>query len=217
MLGLPLGNLQLVEVQPFGLPPLSLYPSDSSSEAISPESPHLDDSKDRLRWFYEEVHPHRVQLRSYLRKMFPSVHDVDDVVQESYLRIWKAATLKDIRHAKAFLFMIARRLAIDIVRRNKRSPFIPVKDVGQLFVSASDHSNDADNSELRKQEMQLLIEAIDSLPSRCREAFVLCQIEGMSQKEVAARLGIAESTVAVQSSRGLQRCEAFIRRRLDQI
>jgi RNA polymerase sigma-70 factor (ECF subfamily) len=149
--------------------------------------------------------------------MFPSVHDVDDLVQESYLRIWKAGAAKEIRHAKAFLFMVARRLAIDIVRRNKRSPFIPVKDIAQLFVLASDSTQDAANSELRKQEVQLLIEAIDSLPSRCREAFVLCQIEGMSQKEVAGRLGIAEGTVAVQSSRGLQRCEIFIRRRLEQI
>ena len=196
---------------------MSLSPSDSPSEAVAPESPCLDGSKDRLRWFYEEVHPHRVQLRSYLRKMFPSVHDVDDVVQESYLRIWKAGTVKEIRHAKAFLFMVARRLAIDIVRRNKRSPIIAVKDVGQLFVLASDATQDVANSELRKQEVQFLIEAIDSLPSRCREAFVLCQIEGMSQKEVATRLGIAESTVAVQSSRGLQRCEEFIRRRLEKL
>jgi RNA polymerase sigma factor (sigma-70 family) len=193
---------------------VSLSPTESSHEAVAPSPPCIDGPKDRLRWFHEEVHPHRIQLRSYLRKVFPSVHDVDDVLQESFLRVWKASAIKEIRYAKAFLFVVARRLAIDIVRRDRCSPFIPVTNVGQLFVSVTDKTPDAAWSENRKHELQLLVEAIDSLPARCREAFVLCQIEGISQKEVAARLGIAESTVAVQSSRGLQRCESFIRNRL---
>jgi RNA polymerase sigma-70 factor (ECF subfamily) len=167
-----------------------------------------------LRWFNDEVHPHNVQLKSYLRKVFPSVRDLDDVLQESYLRIWKTSAVKEIKHAKAFLFMVARRLAIDIVRRDRRAPFIPVKDVDQLFVTVSDGTPDSDGAENRKLELQLLIEAIDSLPTRCREAFVLCHVEGLPHKEVAARLGIAESTVAVQSSRGLQRCEIYVRNRI---
>jgi DNA-directed RNA polymerase specialized sigma24 family protein len=44
---------------------------------------------------------------------------------------------------------------------------------------------------------------------------VLCQLEGRPQREVAERLGLSENTVAVQSARGLQRCEEFVRRRLN--
>jgi len=50
---------------------------------------------------------------------------------------------------------------------------------------------------------------------RCREIFVLCQLEGLPQRVVAVRLGLSENTVAVQSARGLQRCEAYVRRRLN--
>jgi RNA polymerase sigma factor (sigma-70 family) len=187
-------------------------PVSSSANTASHCASCAGPSADRSRWFNDEVHPHSAQLKSYIQKVFPSVHDVDDVIQESYLRIWKASAVKEIRFAKAFLFTVARRLAIDIVRRDRRAPFIAVKDVNQLFVS--DKAADAGRVENYKQERQLLIEAIDSLPARCREAFILCQVEGLPQKEVAARLGIAESTVAVQSSRGLQRCEKFVRGRL---
>ena len=60
--------------------------------------------------------------------------DVDDVVQESYLRVWKARTTRPIESAKAFLFTVARRLALDFVRRKRRSPFLAVKDSEALFV-----------------------------------------------------------------------------------
>jgi RNA polymerase sigma-70 factor (ECF subfamily) len=167
---------------------------------------------EQARWFVDEVHPHDASLRAYLRAAFPSVREVDDVVQESYLRIWKTHAGTPIRSAKAFLFTVARRLALDLVRRRNRSPIIGVKDPGALFVL--DRARDACESASVAQEIQLLVEAIDSLPSRCREIFILCHIDGRTQKEVAARMSISENTVAVQSARGLQRCEQFVRRRL---
>ncbi len=168
---------------------------------------------DQASWFTKEVHPHDAQLKSYLRGAFPTVRDVEDVVQESYLRVWKARTTRPIQSAKAFLFAVARRLALDLVRRERRSPFVAVKDFEALFVStdAPDAAEAADHAE----DIQLLVAAIESLPARCREIFVLCQLEGRPQREVAERLGLSENTVAVQSARGLKRCEEFVRRRLN--
>lgn len=57
--------------------------------------------EDRSKWFKEEVHLHDGQLKSWLKGTFPSVRDVDDVVQESYLRIWKAKATEPINSAKA--------------------------------------------------------------------------------------------------------------------
>ena len=63
------------------------------------------------------------------------------------------------------------------------------------------------------EELQLLVAAIEQLPSRCREVMTLRKIDGLSQKEVAARLGIAEHTVEVHSRLGLQKCTEFFRQR----
>ena len=42
------------------------------------------------QWFVENVQPHESRLRSYLHSSFPQMGEVDDVVQESFLRVWKA-------------------------------------------------------------------------------------------------------------------------------
>lgn len=166
------------------------------------------------QWFSEEVYPHDAQLKSYLRGSFPAVRDIDDVVQESYLRIWKTRAAQPIRSAKAFLFTVARRIALDLVRRERRAPFVPVKDIETLFVSTD--APTASDAASTAGDVQLMVEAINSLPARCREIFLLCHLEGLPQRVVADRLGLSENTVAVQSARGLQRCEAFVRHRLNQ-
>ncbi len=57
-----------------------------------------------------------------------------------------------------------------------------------------------------------MIEAIQSLPERCRQIITLRKIYGLSQNEVAARLGISVHTVEVQGGIGLRKCIEFFRR-----
>ncbi|HVU33444.1 MAG TPA: RNA polymerase sigma factor [Opitutaceae bacterium] len=167
---------------------------------------------EHFEWFSHEVHAHDSTLKAYLRGAFPSIDDIEDVVQESYIRVWKIRALAPIRSAKALLFTVARHVALDLVRRHRCSPIVPVKDVNQLFVY-DDALGPFDRVAL-DHEIGILVEAIDSLPARCREIFILCQVQGLAQKEVAARLGLSKNTVAVQVARGLQRCERHVRRQL---
>ena len=171
-------------------------------------------ASDSARWFAEEVHPHDSQLKAYLRGSFPAVRDVEDVVQESYLRVWKARAAQPIASAKAFLFTVARRLAIDLVRSQRRSPIVAVTDLSRLFVL--DDARDASATAATADEIELLVEAVDSLPARCREIFILRKLQGVPQKDIAVRLGLSEQTVQVQAARGMRRCAEFFRRRLTQ-
>ena len=166
---------------------------------------------DPVRWFAREVHPHESSLRAYLRGAFPTVRDVDDVVQESYLRTWRARAVQPVRSAKAFLFRVARHVALDLVRRERRGPFEAVGDVEELQVA--DTQSDAPTSVETQEKIRLLADAIESLPRRCREVVILRKIQMRSQKEVAAHLGLAEKTIEAQLSRGLDRCEEFLRSR----
>jgi RNA polymerase sigma factor (sigma-70 family) len=180
---------------------------------VSPLPSSTDSSRalNQDRWFAEEVHPHDSQLKAYLRGSFPSVRDVDDVVQESYLHLWRRQLTAPIRSAKSFLFKIARNLAIDSLRHTRRSPYNGVADLAQLDVlDPKPHAADA---ACTHDEIECLLDAIESLPPRCREIVILRKLHGLSQKEIAARLGIAERTVEVQGTKGLDRCEEFLRRR----
>jgi RNA polymerase sigma factor (sigma-70 family) len=171
--------------------------------------PLSEHEPDRARWFLEEVHAHDSSLRAYLRGSFPLVRDVDDVVQESYARVWKARPSEPIRSAKAFLFRVARHLAIDWLRRDRVSPIDGVTDFADLCV-LDDRPSVAESACVR-EETGLLLAAIDALPSRCREIVILRKLRGLSQKEIAALLGLSEQTVQVQIARGVKKCDKFLR------
>jgi RNA polymerase sigma factor (sigma-70 family) len=158
----------------------------------------------------EQVHPHDSSLKAYLRGSFPAVHDVEDVVQESYVRVWKARAAQPIRSAKGFLFQVARRLALDILRHGRASPIDEGRDLAALSVFHHD-LNAAETASLLERK-RLLIDAVVALPARCREIVILRKLEDIPQKEVAARLGLSERTVENLLSRGVKRCENYLRR-----
>lgn len=166
-------------------------------------------SVEHSRWFSDAVHPHGSQLKAYLRRAFPSVRDVDDVVQESYLRIWRAKAAQPVRCAKAFLFKIARHLALDVIRHERRSPIDAVSDLSQLGV-LEDRLSLAEALDLQ-EKIEALTDAIASLPARRREIVVLRKIRCLSQSEVARQLNVSERTVENQLYRGTQQCEAYLR------
>lgn len=163
------------------------------------------------RWFAEQVHPHDAQLKAYLRSSFPAVRDVEDVVQESYLRILRSRAAQPIHSAKAFLFKVARHVALNLVDRQRASPVIVVGDLSGLPVL--DDRPGVVETVGKNEKLRVLVQALANLPPRCREIIILRKLKGVPQKDVAARLGIAEKTVEEQVARGVKRCEDYLRRR----
>jgi RNA polymerase sigma factor (sigma-70 family) len=178
----------------------------------TPIVPEPTPAPDQARWFAEEVHAHDAALKSYLRRSFPAARaEVEDVVQESYLRMWKVQATRPIQSAKNFLFTVARRLAIDGLRRNNISPVAAIPDLALLPVM--DSRPGVAETACTNDELALLAQAIHALPNRCREVMILRQIQGVSQKGIAQRLGLSELTVQTQVVQGLRRIEAFFRAR----
>lgn len=184
------------------LPPSPIIPSDESAEARAAE---------RARWFAAEVQPYRSSLREYVRAAFPTLGDAEDVVQESFFRLWRLKTETQIRSAKAFLFTVARNIALDTVRRARVSPVFAVPDLAALPVM--EEGADVRGAASRSEDVALLAEALQTLPPRCREIIILRKFQNLPQKEVAARLGISELTVQEQVYRGLRRMEKFLTKR----
>ena len=89
------------------------------------------------RWFMEEVQPHESSLRSWLRGGFPTLPDVDDIVQESYARLIRArqvGKVGKVGYAKAYLFTTARNAALNFFRRRKVVSIVGVADMAELSV-----------------------------------------------------------------------------------
>ena len=75
---------------------------------------------EQARWFAEQVLPHEGDLRGWLQARFPVLTDVDDVVQESYQRLLRVQATGPIANARAFLFVSARNVAFNQLRRLRR-------------------------------------------------------------------------------------------------
>ena len=163
------------------------------------------------RWFAEEVQPHEADLRVYLRRAFPSLLDIDDLVQETYARVFRAKTEGKIAEARPYLFSTARNAACDLFRRSRIISVtgladidrLPVVEEGPGVAESIDHAH----------ELAILHQAIGALPERCRQVLTLCKVYGLPHREVARRLGISEYTVNAQVALGVLRCRNFLRAR----
>lgn len=163
------------------------------------------------RWFAEEVQPHESSLRRYLRGVFPSLPDLDDLVQESYARLIRARAAGRVGYAKAFLFTTARNAALDFFRRRKVVAIDGVADLAALPVADDQpHAAEAIN---RQQELEMLAAAVRDLPERCRQVLTLRLMYAMPQKEIAAELRISEHTVKAQLAKGMRRCAEYFEAR----
>ena len=162
------------------------------------------------RWFAVEVQPHGPALRAYLSHQFPSLSEVDDLVQESFMRVLRAREKGVVRVPKALLFTSARHLALDAIRRQRVVQFDSMAEVtdSSVFIDGDDVAE----SVSRTQELDLLSKAIQSLPHRCRQVLTLRTAYGMSQKQIAAKLGITENVVEKKMAEGIRRCSAFFGR-----
>jgi RNA polymerase sigma factor (sigma-70 family) len=194
----------------FGLISIALIGMNQPPQPSAP-SACASGAADSSGWFASEVYVHDPQLKSYLRGSFPSVQDVDDVVQESYLRVWRARMLRPIGSAKSFLFTVARNVALKVLRKNSNAPFVPAFEITEL-VMGEEIPSGADAACVQER-IDLLADAVMTLPARCREIVILHKLQGVPQREVAARLGLSERTVERQVRLGVKRCLVYFRRR----
>lgn len=190
-------------------PPQTVSNPLAQSASCAPPSAAV--TTEQSQWFKEEVHPHEPALRAWLHRQYPSLSDVDDVVQESYLRLLWARQQGRINFAKAYLYAVARNAALGVFRKRKFISDEPVNDLDASCISGS--ASDVVEIVSTHQEFALALDAIEGLPPRCREIVVLRAMNGLSHREIAHQLGLSEQTVRVQMARGMKKCAEFLRQR----
>lgn len=159
---------------------------------------------EHTRWFADEVQPHEAALRAYLKSRFPLLQDTDDVIQETYTRVLREKTSGQIRHVRAFMFTAARNLALDLFRRNKTAPTEPLTQITSNSVVKEAPS--AAETLSHQQELEILTEAVQTLPLRCRQVIMLRYLKGCSYKEIAALLDVSPETVKTHIAKGVRLC-----------
>jgi RNA polymerase sigma factor (sigma-70 family) len=161
------------------------------------------DDVERARWFMRHILPHEGALRGWLsRRRAPAAFDVDDIVQESYALLAERERLDDILNPRAYLFQVAHSLIVRNIRRARIVSILAVEDLA--LVDLADDAATPEQSAIARDDLRQLGEVIASMPGQTREAFVLRRVRGLSQREIAAQMGLSENTVEKHIVRGIR-------------
>ncbi|WP_260600232.1 RNA polymerase sigma factor [Sphingomonas endolithica] len=151
-------------------------------------------SRHRAIWLGQHIFPHEAAVRAWLsRRALTHVLDIDDVIQESYAILAGLDRVDHICTPRTYFFQVAKSAVLQALRRSRMVSLDALADADALQIP----SNDPDPEQIAadRQELGRVEAVISTLPSRCREVFLLRKIQGLSQRDVAQTLGLSESTV----------------------
>jgi len=148
-------------------------------------------------------------LRYVLSKILPQSLDVEDIMQEAYLRTYDAARKTAIKSPRSFLFKVARNLALNELSRASNRITSYIEDAAPREFHDDKVSVETEVAE--RAEFAEFEAAVSQLPSQCRKVFVLRKVYGHSQKEIADMLDISVSTVEKHVINGLVKCRKHMR------
>src|ERR1700682_4725583 len=164
---------------------------------------------ERHDWFLNQVFRHRAALHRYLRRFTSGAEDVEDLVQETYVRMYALQDFRKIDSPRALLFRIAHNMAIERARRQSTQATDSVADLESISVYSTEASVDEQIDARRRFES--FCAAVDRLPPLCRRVFVLRKVYRLSHDEIAEVLGVSHSTIEKHVAKGLLRCRDYLR------
>lgn len=150
-------------------------------------------------------------LMKYLRRFYNNAQDIEDALQESFLKTFEMEKKQTIDSPAAYLFMTVNNFARRDLKKKSLMPAEPIEEIelSKLFIGMKSVEEGLE----ARQTLAIFCEAADSLPEQCRKAFLLRKVQGYSQKEIAKSMGVSESTVEKHLAKGLMRSIEFMARR----
>ena len=140
--------------------------------------------------FTNETLPHKSALYNYALKISGNANDAQDLVQETYYKAFRYFDkFQSGTNSKAWMFMILKNTFINDYRKSKREPYkLDYEQIQNFYENVkSDRANENNLDKDFYNDLfdDELTEAIDQLPTKMREVFLLCDLEGYSYEETA--------------------------------
>ncbi|QBQ41581.1 RNA polymerase sigma-70 factor [Sphingobacterium psychroaquaticum] len=162
------------------------------------------DNEGALRPLYEN---HVKALHYFILRISKSKALAEDVVQDVFVKLWEnRAQIDPDQPFKTYLYTIAKRHLLNLLKRVQHET--QILDEIRKYTPAVEATTDL---QLDYAESNHLVqEAIEKLPPQCKAVFIRCKVQGMTYKNVALELGIAEGTVHAQMVKALRIIKEYI-------
>lgn len=148
------------------------------------------------------------QLMRLVKRIIKGSGDVEDILQDAYVKTYNASKEQDIKCPRAFLTHTARNLALNHIKLARVKYNISLEENDNSAVISKDASaEDALDSQRRFRH---LCSIISDLPPQCRRAFIYKKVYGMTHKEISAKMNISPKTIEKHISRGLRQCVDYM-------
>lgn len=147
---------------------------------------------------------HRKDIIAFLIRRVACPETAQDLSQETYIRLLRQESLPHADNLTGYLYRTAERLAIDFLRHHQRT----ASNALPLDEELECPNLHPEPLAILRQQCEILLDAIASLPNQCRQVFLLRKIDELSYAEIAARLAISEKTVQRQLVKAMLHCHS---------
>ena len=154
-----------------------------------------------IEWLSREILPHEAVVRRWLGRAMDAAA-VEDIIQECYCRIASLSSTDHIYNGRAYLFRTARSLVLQQIRRARVVRIDTVAELDALLLVHQEPS--PERIAAGRRELARVMELIGRLPDRCRQVIEMRKIQGLSQRDVAAILGLPEHVIENDVVKGLK-------------
>lgn len=154
---------------------------------------------------------HGKQLQRFFASRVSEPSDADDLVQETYLRLLRVKRQDLVRCPKAYIFRIAANLAHEHwLRRSSRASLVARSDLSPAEANAGDvqafEASSPEASATTSEQLEQLATLLNELPPKAWAALIWAHRDGLSYKEISARLSVSTNMVKKYLIRALAAC-----------
>ena len=150
----------------------------------------------------------RSSLMRFAFRYFKTPQEIEDVVQEAFVKVVEAQHQRDIQHPKSYMFQTVKNLAL---KQLDKSDYRLTDTVGDLLPeSVLIETPTMEEQFESRQRFELFCRAVRQLPIKCQRVYILRRVYGFSQKEIAERMGISLKTVEAHLTKAIVRCTDYM-------
>lgn len=150
-------------------------------------------------------HSHHGWLTVWLTRKLHSACDAEDVAQDTFLRLLGKDTVQTIRDPKSFLCTVAKRVMVDLFRRQALE-----QSYLQMLASLPEERQPSEEvRQIQLETLQQVDRMLDTLSEKSRQAFLLSQLDGMQYRDIAEVLGVSVSSVKKYIAKATEHCLLF--------